>query len=95
MDSAYRLDNNATDLFLEAWKLGNMIICLNAAVKRDPYIRAPFLSRRYEIRQMPDPKTATNEDIGTFYRDVFEIIDDFEDLVNETRISAENTKYID
>ena len=48
----------------------------------------------YEIREMPDPKTATNEDIGHFYRDVFEIIDDFEDLVNETRISVENTKHI-
>lgn len=77
-------------IFFLIWK--SKVFCLNSieVVKDCCYHNLVC----YEIREMPDPKTATNEDIGHFYRDVFEIIDDFEDLVNETRISVENTKHI-
>lgn len=86
--TAYRLDNNWDNLFIEAKQIANLIICLNSDAKRDPYIHVPFLCRRYQVRMTPDPATASDEEIALYFRDVYGIIDDFEDMLYEAEIIA-------
>lgn len=81
--AAYRLDHTKDDLFIEAKRIDRMIIALNTAAKNDPYIGSPFLSRRYQVREMPDPKIASNDEIAAYFRDVYTLIEDFEDLLYE------------
>lgn len=78
---AYRLDHNKDDLFLEARKIGQLIIRLNMSAKSDPAIAAPFLNRWYNIKEWP-AKDAPDEVITTFYRDTIAIVEDFETLVD-------------
>ena len=82
--SAYRLDHGFDDLFLE--------VCLNTDAKHDPYIGRPFLGRMYQVKTMPDPKSASNEDIAAHFRDVFELLDDYEELVYKAREEKESAK---
>ena len=83
--SAYRLDNTEEDLFREAKRIGKLILALNATAKRDPYIGVPFLNRTYQIRTAPDPRTGSDEEIIAYYRDVYQLLDDYETLLYEAR----------
>lgn len=89
----YRLDHNRDDLFLEAKKIGNMILILNTNAKHDPDIGSYFLGRRYNIKEMPNPLSASNDEIAAYFHDVYEILDDFEDMLYSAEIFAkENGK---
>ena len=90
--SAYRLDNNADDLFREGRRIGNMILSLNTSAKRDPYIGVPFLNRTYKICAAPDLRTSTDEEIITYYRDVYQLLDDYEALLYDARPRKEEKK---
>lgn len=79
--TAYRLDHGFDDLFLEAKQIGALILRMNTEAKRDPYIGTPFLSRMYQIRNIPDPRTASDEEISVYFRDVFALLDDYEQLI--------------
>lgn len=87
--SAYRLDHNFDNLFIEAKKIGELILSLNWHAKRDPYIGCPFLPRTYKIKDVPDPREASDEEIAQYFRDVFAILDDYDDLVYEARLPKE------
>ena len=92
LTSAYRLDHGFDDLFLEAKKIAKLIVCLNTDAKHDPYIGRPFLGRMYQVKTMPDPKSASNDDIAAHFRDVFELLDDYEELVYKAREEKESAK---
>lgn len=52
-----------------------------------------FLGRRYNIKEMPNPLSASNDEIAAYFHDVYEILDDFEDMLYSAEIFAkENGK---
>ena len=80
--SDYRLSHTQLDLLNEQRHAGLSIFWLNKLAKDDPAIGTTFLSRSYQIRNIPT-REASNEEIATFYKDVRDLLSDFETLVDQ------------